>query len=557
MEMAARLLHPLKRRGNLSMLHFRYRISVFLIGFHCSAFCYNAYAQVQGDKCDKYLNAGQVQYVGIAQGGNGYYIGKVSTSGGRYTVNLVDKNGHHLRRFYTDQGGENSFRFVAEPTDQVQLKAKVDADYCLELKQPKLIQSESSDNLDNYFISPILKKLAADKDKPGAIESFWREIEEKGAPLVENSEENGQRIVTFLQRGAKRNVRLFGSPSGDHENLSRFVNTDIWYKSFKVPADTRLTYQLAVDVPDIDGSYSERRGAIIYTAKADPLNPKVYPINAPDAYNQDSLLELDQAPKQRWVQTIKEPVGHFDRFVFHSSRLGNQRNITLYQTAGSGSLNVKPILLLVFDGQEYQSKVPLPSILDNMVSAKIIPPVTAVFVHNINRTTRAEELPGNPAFADFLAKELFPEIVKRTQRKFPPERVVLAGSSFGGLAAMTVALRYPKVFGNVLSMSGSFWWSPKGTPAQNSEFVSYNVANMSTPPLHVFLSAGLFEGGHSGGSQSLLDANRHLRDVLIAKSVPVIYREYASGHDYAVWQGVISDGLIALFPQGVKLGYQK
>lgn len=78
------------------------------------------------------------------------------------------------------------------------------------------------------------------------------------------------------------------------------------------------------------------------------------------------------------------------------------------------------------------------------------------------------------------------------------------------------------------------------------------MATTEKPPLHGFLSAGFlsagfFEGGYNSESSSLLDANRHLREVLIAKSVPVKYREYSAGHDYTFWQSIISDGLITLF----------
>lgn len=111
---------------------------------------------------------------------------------------------------------------------------------------------------------------------------------------------------------------------------------------------------------------------------------------------------------------------------------------------------------------------------------------------------------------------------------------------------MIVALRHLEHFGNVLSMSGSFWWSPEGTKIANSEYVSYQMATTEKPPLHGFLSADLVEGGHNSESSSLLDANRHLREVLIANTIPVTYREYSAGHDYTFWQSIISDGLIAL-----------
>ena len=74
------------------------------------------------------------------------------------------------------------------------------------------------------------------------------------------------------------------------------------------------------------------------------------------------------------------------------------------------------------------------------------------------------------------------------------------------------------------------------------------MATSPAPPLRFFLSAGLFETG-SGGTAGILETSRHLCDVLQARGVPVIYRDYAGGHDYLVWQGAISDGLTALFPR--------
>ncbi|HSX76215.1 MAG TPA: alpha/beta hydrolase-fold protein [Shinella sp.] len=123
---------------------------------------------------------------------------------------------------------------------------------------------------------------------------------------------------------------------------------------------------------------------------------------------------------------------------------------------------------------------------------------------------------------------------------------MLAGSSYGGLAAATVAIRHPEVFGNVLSMSGSFWWSPPGTPRNRQEHVAGLIAAGPALPLRFFLSAGLFETG-AQGTAGILETSRHLRDVLQAKGIPVTYRDYAGGHDYLVWQGVLADGLIALF----------
>jgi len=44
------------------------------------------------------------------------------------------------------------------------------------------------------------------------------------------------------------------------------------------------------------------------------------------------------------------------------------------------------------------------------------------------------------------------------------------GSSPGGLAATYAAYRHPEMFGNVLSQSGSYWWTPPTDPSKPSSF---------------------------------------------------------------------------------------
>ena len=76
------------------------------------------------------------------------------------------------------------------------------------------------------------------------------------------------------------------------------------------------------------------------------------------------------------------------------------------------------------------------------------------------------------------------------------KRTVVAGSSFGGIAAMYAGLRHPEVFGNVLCQSGSFWWAP------NSEFGDASIetnslakGSLKSPrlPLRFWMDAGVLK----------------------------------------------------------------
>jgi len=64
-------------------------------------------------------------------------------------------------------------------------------------------------------------------------------------------------------------------------------------------------------------------------------------------------------------------------------------------------------------------------------------------------------------------------------------------------------------------------------------------------PLKFYLDAGVFEAS-LGGFIGILDASRHMRDVLLAKGYEVHYQEFIGGHDYLSWRGTLADGLIAL-----------
>ncbi|WP_191603640.1 alpha/beta hydrolase-fold protein [Marinomonas algicola] len=238
--------------------------------------------------------------------------------------------------------------------------------------------------------------------------------------------------------------------------------------------------------------------------------------------------------------------GTFVKHRFKSELLQNERHIWLYRSADFDSNDPDATLLLQFDGLKYTTKVPIPVILDNLVASKRLPPIAAIFVDNASSQSRGQELPDNPVFARALVEEVLPWAKGELGISIDAQHTVLAGSSYGGLASSSVALRYPETFGNVLSMSGSYWWSPANTSPENEEYVAHWVASTKAKPIRFFLSAGVFESGKGSGI-GLLESNRHLRTVLNAKGYDVIYKEYAAGHDYFSWQQAFAEGMLALF----------
>jgi len=188
--------------------------------------------------------------------------------------------------------------------------------------------------------------------------------------------------------------------------------------------------------------------------------------------------------------------------------------------------------------------VPTPTILDNMLADHRIAPIIVVFVANGSK--RMQELAANPDFADFVADELMPWVRQRYAVTSSPTKTAIGGSSHGALMGTFVALRYPQLFGNVISQSASHWWGPDG---EDGEWLARTVATIGKLPVRFYMEVGVYETDRSADQgPGQVWPNRHFRDVLRAKGYDVDYREFAGAHEYLNWRGTISDALMHFFP---------
>lgn len=388
-------------------------------------------------------------------------------------------------------------------------------------------------------VSPRLQQLqqALAQEQPQALEHFWQQVQQQGAPLLEAAPD-GQVLVTFLWRALpdEGEVRLlWPSPGINTRRFESLPGTDLQYLSLQLPPATRASYQIAGYLPPLDGApRSELRRVVRAAAAPDPLRPVQAGQFVPEGH---SLLELPGAPLQPWIQPQAEvPQGTTATWTYDSSLLGNQRQLTVYKPPGFAADHAGYPLLLLFDEQPYLEQVPTPVILDNLIAAGRIPPLVAVLVGHVDGQSRAIELPCNPDFGGMLGEEMLPWLGERLPLADDPALRVLAGSSYGGLAAACYAFMHPAVFGKVLAQSGSFWWGPEQQPQWLVE------AFLASPPLplQIYMDAGLLEGE---GPDGILGSSRRLARILADKGYVLEYQEFAGGHDYALWRGTLSDGL--------------
>ena len=388
--------------------------------------------------------------------------------------------------------------------------------------------------------SPRIRLLqrSIEAGEPSAATRFWKEIEQQGVPLIEQIPDDPQHsLVTFPWRAADdtRNVAVVGQLVNGAEpaknRMFRVQGSDVWYLSFAIRNDARFTYSFSPDdsmLPLLDPARVAR------DFQQDPLNTRRF-LGLSGKYS--SYVELPDAPSEPWQTPAPETVrGRLARTSFRSRLLGNERALWIYTPAPFDPNPQDYPLLVLLDGGAYtHSSTPAAAILDHLIATKQIRPTLAILVGN---TQRARELPSS-MFAAFLATELVPWATGKYGASQNPASIVIAGSSLGGLVASFAAFQHPDVFGNALSMSGSYWW--EWGDREEPEWLTRRFQETPRRPVRFFVAVGAMEK-----ADSQLFTNRRFANVLAEKGYSVEYQEFNGGHGYISWRRALFDGLITL-----------
>jgi enterochelin esterase-like enzyme len=244
-----------------------------------------------------------------------------------------------------------------------------------------------------------------------------------------------------------------------------------------------------------------------------------------------STLVLPDAPAQPWLSD-NVPAG---TIMLHTP-FEDGRHIWVYVP---NSLASPPYsLLVILDGRLAIDLLDLPVMLNLRMAEGKICPTLALFIDNSDR----KELQCVPEFASFVAQRVAPWARSTFPLSHHPARTVITGSSYGGLCAAYLGLRFPDIFGTVLSQTGWFRWHPENDPEH--EWLTRQFINHPIQSVAFYLDVGILENARMlDNVPSQLVANRHMQDVLQTKGYRIIYREYSGGHDYSSLQDPLFDAL--------------
>ncbi len=252
------------------------------------------------------------------------------------------------------------------------------------------------------------------------------------------------------------------------------------------------------------------------------------------------------------AQTPKRAIasGRVEEHVLFDSSYKRQRRVWVYTPPGYDARGtvVYP-LIVAFDGDEYRDTMPLPHILDTLRSSGKAPPFVALLIDNGASAQRIADLGNAERFAHLLGAQLIPWLRQHWRATTDPHRVIVTGSSAGGLGAAFVAFRRPDLFGNVWSQSGAFW---RGAEASNDapyEWLTAQVASSPRKDVRFLVDVGELEDHPTlgGSGPNFRDATRRFHAALQAKGYDVTYLEVPGGnHAERWWRERLPAGIVTL-----------
>jgi enterochelin esterase family protein len=199
-------------------------------------------------------------------------------------------------------------------------------------------------------------------------------------------------------------------------------------------------------------------------------------------------------------------------------------------------------LLVVTDGAQHADRLGTPQRLRRGVASGMLPPLAAVLIDSGERRGEVLGVPGG--HARWIAETLVPRLqaeglrVGAAEASVPvtsdPSRVVVTGSSFGGLTALFALARAPHVVGTAIAQSVSLWRYPAGALAEPL-LAAVREAGAAGSPLRLRLQAGRFEGTMHADADAMLGTVRAGAD---AAGLPLDAELtlHSGGHDWAWWQ---------------------
>jgi enterochelin esterase-like enzyme len=348
----------------------------------------------------------------------------------------------------------------------------------------------------------------------------------EGNPLIDGE------TVTFAWKGKHPPYLLgdfnfwniFDSGYAEFERGSK----KIWTYTTQIPADAYIEYVYFKDLEDRDSRL------------LDPLNKKCKVSNGMKKYN--NYFNMPQAEHTKLIH-VKEgiPRGTLSKHKLKAPAqlfVGKKRALWLYRPPTDAEVP----LLVVFDGKQYLKRARITHIVDNLIAAGRIQPIALALIDNAG-WSRLGEYHSSEGMLLTIMEGILPvaqKVLNLISTDQQPGAYGVLGASMGGLMALYTGLRLPKLFGHVITQSGTFMFDYPN--AESHALVDLLLKALPRHDLKIWQDVGRYEW--------LIDKNREMRARLESRGYDVTYREFNGGHNYIAWRDMLPEALEIMFGTG-------
>ena len=363
--------------------------------------------------------------------------------------------------------------------------------------------------------------LEDEREREAAVATFFAEY---ALPVVEGN------FCTFATRAVADSLYLRHriNPWPNDLQLNPIPGTDVWYLTIELEWAARVEYQFEILRDGKRWRFN------------DPDNPRLSrsPVGDCSVCYGPGYAVPDWATVQADTRR-----GTLTELTVHSRAQARDNRVTVYQPADLET-SVRYPLLIVHDGGDYLGYASMKIILDNLIDDGRLTKIIVAFTYPGERLT---EYPNDPDHAEWITCELLPELEEQFRLLSTPAGRCLMGTSFGAVAALSTAVRFPRSYGSLLLQSGSFLYSDRDVWHGEGKdfdpvvrFVDHYRAHPVRPADQAFLSCGAYE--------DLVEANRGMLPIFRGTGMKINYVESPDGHSWEAWRDHLGTGLCWLFP---------
>ena len=320
--------------------------------------------------------------------------------------------------------------------------------------------------------------------------------------------------------------------------MSRLAGTDLWHLTYDLPVDLVASYRIVAGDPIPRDAGATRAGwlEVHRRGRPDPHNP----LRLPNPLGETSSVLVGPEARVHPVWTPAPAVARGVQVDIGDPLGDGPRHVWLDAPADAEAL------LVLFDGETWRDLR-----VEEALRRWDGPRLAVACVANGNLRRRAASLPDPEAVGALLERGVLPAAARASGRRWDAGDVIVAGQSFGGLAAAGVVVTRPDLARTAIVQSGSFQHRAGRARARGDREPGDLLRGLAGGRL----AAGVRIAAQWGTEEAELGAvGRAFVGAAREAGAEVVEAVYAGGHDYAWWRTGLVDALTAVV--GVGTGVQ-